>query len=150
MRPRDKTQTPRLVFTFGWPYRMWAMLMVVFLLVGLAQAQAPSKNIESLGVPAIPSSLARELQPYSSPYGLPVAGWNPLKREIWLKGLSSVTWISRVASPGATPETSAIYIQSSGIYDIYFQPQGRYLAYTRDANGNEAFQLYLDEISARN
>jgi dipeptidyl aminopeptidase/acylaminoacyl peptidase len=133
---------------------MWAMLMVVFLLVGLIQAQAqstaPSKSIESLGVPPIPASLAREIQPYNSPYGLPVAGWNPLKREIWLKGLSSVTWISRVASPGATPETSAIYIQSSGIYDIYFQPQGKYLAYTRDANGNESFQLYLYEINARN
>lgn len=128
------------------------MLTVVFLLVGQAQAQstAPSKSIESLGVPPIPASLAREIQPYNSPYGLPVAGWNPLKREIWLKGLSSVTWISRVASPGATPETSAIYIQSSGIYDIYFQPQGKYLAYTRDANGNESFQLYLYEINARN
>lgn len=111
---------------------------------------SPSKNVEAVGVPPIPASLAREIQPYNSPYGLPVAGWNPFKREIWLKGLSSVTWISRVASPGATPETSAIYIQSSGIYDIYFQPQGKYLAYTRDANGNESFQLYLYEISARN
>ncbi len=128
------------------------MLMVVVLLVGLVQAQstAPSKSIESLGVPPIPTSLAREIQPYNSPYGLPVAGWNPLKREIWLKGLSSVTWVTVVASPGATPETSAIYIQSSGIYDIYFQPQGKYLAYTRDANGNESFQLYLYEINARN
>jgi len=26
-----------------------------------------------------------------------------------------------------------------GIYDIYFQPQGKYLAYTRDANGNGLF-----------
>jgi dipeptidyl aminopeptidase/acylaminoacyl peptidase len=111
---------------------------------------SPSKNIEAVGVPPIPASLAREIQPYNSPYGLPVAGWNPLKREIWLKGLSSVTWVSRVASPGATPETSAIYIQSSGIYDIYFQPQGKYLAYTRDTNGNETFQLYLYEISAHN
>jgi dipeptidyl aminopeptidase/acylaminoacyl peptidase len=111
---------------------------------------SPSKNIEAVGVPPIPASLVREIQPYNSPYGLPVAGWNPLKREIWLKGLSSVTWISRVASPGAAPETSAIYIQSSGIYDIYFQPQGKYLAYTRDANGNESFQLYLYEISVRN
>jgi hypothetical protein len=73
------------------------MLTVVFLLVGQAQAQstAPCKSIiESLDVPPIPASLAREIQPYNSPYGLPVAGWNPLNREIWLKGLSSVTWIS--------------------------------------------------------
>lgn len=130
----------------------WTVILV--LLAGIpaiwAQGnQGPNKNIEALGVPPIPASLAREVQPYNSPYGLPVAGWNPVKHEIWLKGLSSVTWISRVATPGATPETSSIYIQSSGIYDIYFQPQGKYLAYTRDANGNESFQLYLYEISAR-
>jgi hypothetical protein len=116
-----------------------------------AQSQfiTPSKNIEVLGVPPIPSSISREVQPYTGIYGLPVAGWNPTTRELWLKGVSSVTWISRVASPGATPETSSIYIQSSGIYDIYFQPQGEYLAYTRDANGNESFQLYLYRISSR-
>ncbi|HSS21231.1 MAG TPA: prolyl oligopeptidase family serine peptidase [Pyrinomonadaceae bacterium] len=126
--------------------------MVVFLVVGLAQAQAqsnaPSKDIESLGVPPIPSSIAGDVRPYAGIYGLPIAGWNPTKREIWLKGLSSVTWISRVASPGATPETSSIYIRTSGIYDIYFQPQGEYLAYTRDANGDESFQLYLYKIGS--
>src|SRR5882757_2217742 len=95
-----------------------ALALLLACLVGASvSAQSgqfsPSKNIEAVGVPPIPASLAREIQPYNSPYGLPVAGWNPLKREIWLKGLSSVTWISHVASPGATPETSAIYIQSS-------------------------------------
>src|ERR1043166_5401722 len=73
-------------------------------------------NIEGFGVPPIPSSLANEVQPYAGIYGLPVAGWNPTKREIWLKGLSSVTWISKVKSPSASPETSSIYIQSPGIY----------------------------------
>jgi dipeptidyl aminopeptidase/acylaminoacyl peptidase len=108
-----------------------------------------NSNIEAIGVPPIPASLAREVQPYNSIYGLPLAGWNPAKREIWLKGLSSVTWIARVASPGSTPETSSIYIQSGGIYDVYFQPKNKYLAYTRDENGNESFQLYLYEINAR-
>jgi len=99
-------------------------------------------------VPPIPASLAKEVQPYTGIYGLPLAGWNPAKREVWLKGLSSVTWISRVSNPGAAPQTSSVYIQSPGIYDVYFQPQGKYLAYTRDANGNETFQLYLYEIGA--
>lgn len=125
--------------------------MVVVLLLAVTigvqgQFISPGKNIDALGVPPIPSSLAREIQPYKGIYGLPLAGWNPLRKEIYLKGLSSVTWISRVASPGVTPETSSVYIQSSGIYDVYFQPQGKYLAYTRDANGNESFQLYLYEI----
>ena len=137
-------------FTFRRPYGTWAMLIALFLVTGgpgKAQSTDPGKNIESLGVPPIPASLAREIQPYNSIYGLSLAGWNPAKREIWLKGLSSVTWISRVASPGASPETSSIYIQSGGIYDIYFQPQNKYLAYTRDAAGNETFQLYLYNIA---
>lgn len=108
---------------------------------------SPGKNIETIGVPPIPASLTREVQPYAGIYGLPLAQWDPLKREILLKGLSSVTWISRVAAPGANAETTSIYIQSSGIYDVYFQPQGKYLAYTRDTAGNEAFQLYLYETS---
>jgi dipeptidyl aminopeptidase/acylaminoacyl peptidase len=110
---------------------------------------APGKNIETTGVPPIPASLAREVQPYTGIYGLPVAQWDTTKREILLKGLSTSTWISRVASPGATPVTTSIYIQASGIYDVYFQPQGKYLAYTRDAEGNETFQLYLYEIAGR-
>jgi len=56
-----------------------------------AQAQiAPGKDIETIGVPPIPTSLAREVSPYSNIYGLPLAGWDPQRREIWLKGLSSV------------------------------------------------------------
>ena len=115
----------------------------------IAQSEiiSPSKNIETVGVPPIPGSLAREVNPYRGAYGLPLAGWNPNKREIWLKGLSSVTWVSRVSNPGATPETSSIYIKSTGIYDIYLQPQNHYLAYTRDVDGNEQFQLYLYETS---
>lgn len=133
--------------------RNFASVFVLLLsaAVGLAQSQfiSPGKNIDAVGVPPIPSSLAREIEPYNGIYGLPLAGWDPTKREVWLKGLSSVTWVSRVKSPGAAPETSSIYIQSSGIFDIYFQPQGRYLSYTRDANGNESFQLYLYEIGSR-
>ena len=152
MRNRNQTQqagtaalTPRRL-TKGWA---WVVLFVCASLVVQAQSQfiSPSKNIDASGVPPIPASLAGELQPYTSVYGLPLAGWSPTGREIWLKGVSSATWISTVKGPGATAETSPIYIQSPGIYDIYFQPQTKYLAYTRDANGDEAFQLSLYEIA---
>jgi dipeptidyl aminopeptidase/acylaminoacyl peptidase len=117
---------------------------------GLAQVQgiAPAKNLEAVGVPPVPASFAKEVEPYKGIYGLPLAGWNPARREVWLKGLSSVTWVSRVISPGVRPIPSSIYIQAGGIYDIYFQSQGKYLAYTRDAAGNEIFDLYLYDISA--
>ncbi len=131
--------------------KRWAGLVLVICTSLVVQAQsqfiAPSKNIDASGVPPIPASLAGEVQPYMSAYGLPLAGWSPTGREIWLKGVSSATWISTVKSPGAAAGISPIYIQSNGIYDIYFHPQTKYLAYTRDANGDESFQLNLYEIA---
>lgn len=124
------------------------VVMTLACLASVRQTVAQG-SIESIGVPAIPDSLSREVGPYAQIYGLPLSGWNGAKREVLLKGLSSVGWISKVSSPGAPPQTSTIYIQQSGIYDFYFQPQGKYLAYTRDAGGNETFQLYLYDIAAR-
>ena len=132
--------------TKGW------VLVVPFVCASLvvqAQSQfiSPGQNIDASGIPPIPASLASDVHPYTSVYGLPLAGWSPTSREIWLKGVSSATWVTVVKSPGSTAETSPIYIQSPGIYDIYFQPQAKYLAYTRDANGDESFQLNLFEIA---
>jgi len=135
----------------GWSRaRAFALALLALLVnaygLALGQVVSPSKSIEAVGVPPIPGSLAHEVEKYGGIYGLPLAGWDPLKQEIWLKGLSSSTWVSRVTKPGATPAISSIYIQANGIYDIYFQPQGKYLAYTKDTDGNETFQLYLYEI----
>ncbi len=159
---RNRFQVVRLLET---PY--WASLSIASLLkrrtlaatvcllslsISSAFAQSdsinPGKNIEVIGVPPIPASLAKEVEPYKGIYGLPLAGWNPARHEVWLKGLSSVTWVSRVVSPGMRPMPSSIYIQAGGIYDTYFQSQGKYLAYTRDAAGNEIFHLYLYDIGS--
>jgi dipeptidyl aminopeptidase/acylaminoacyl peptidase len=121
-------------------------VVFMFFLGACVLVQGQGKNIEAIGVPSIPNSLPGELAPYSSVYGLPLAGWDFEKHEILLKGISSTTWISRVSSPSGKALPTLIYIPSSGIYDVYFQPQGKYLAYTRDTGGNETFQLYLYQI----
>lgn len=151
-RTSDAWRLRLLARLYSCPFRLFVLLLIcsapqsVFAQSGVI---APGKNLDAVGVPPIPSKLAHDVQPYANIYGLPLAGWNPARREIWLKGLSSVAWISLVTNPRAAPETSSIYIQSGGIYDFYFQPENRYLAYTRDANGDEAFQLYLYEIAGR-
>lgn len=106
------------------------------------------ENLVAEGIPRIPASVARKAQPYMGIYGLPLAGWDPVKREVWLKGLSSVAWISTIEAPGVSPKITT-YIQANGIYDVYYQPQGKYIAYTRDSDGNEAFQLYLFNNESR-
>src|SRR5438132_13985083 len=149
----SRAHTKRLVgyWEYFRPCRTVALTVCLAVLLGTwtsaqGQAVSPGKNIEASGVPPIPASLAKDVEPYKGQYGLPLAGWNPTRPEIWLKGLSSVTWVSRVITPGFMPIPS-MYIREGGIYDIYFQPQGKYLVYTRDAAGNEIFHLYLYDIS---
>ena len=109
---------------------------------------APNPNLEASGIPRIPASLAQQVKRYSGAYGLPLAGWDREKRVPLLKGMSSVSWVSRIATPNATPQTW-LYLRESNIYDFYFQPQGKYLVYNRDVNGNEAFQMYRYDLEKR-
>lgn len=108
----------------------------------------PGENLELSGIPAIPKSLLQQIKQYSGAYGLPLAGWDTTKREIRLKGLSSAAWMTRIESPGAA-QKMWLYLQEGGVYDFYFQPQGNYFLYNRDVNGNEAFQMYLYDLTAR-
>ncbi len=107
---------------------------------------SPGSNLLTQGIPRIPASLAGAVQRYTSnAYGLPVAGWDANKRELWIKDLKSdATIVYRVAEPGGS--TKAVLSISTGVYDLYYQPQGKYLVYNRDTNGNEQFQMYLYDI----
>ena len=105
----------------------------------------PPEGIETQGIPKIPSSLANQLKRYTGAYGLPLAGWHPDKRELWVKGISSATWVSRIESSEAA-QKPWLYLRFGGIYDIYFQPQAKYLIYNRDTDGDESFQMYLYNI----
>lgn len=104
--------------------------------------------METQGIPPIPSSLAQQVKRYTGAYGLPLAGWHPSKRELWVKGISNAAWISRVEAPGDS-QKMWLYLQLGGVYDFYFQPQAKYLIYNRDADGDESFQMYLFNIENR-
>jgi hypothetical protein len=57
------------------------------------------------GIPQIPTSLARTIKRYTGAYGLPLAGWNTTKREVWLKNITgSSASLYRVATPGDTAQ----------------------------------------------
>lgn len=109
---------------------------------------APNANLEVLGIPRVPASLAQGVKRYSGAYGLPLAGWDHEKRVPLLKGMSSVAWVSRIAAPGTAPQTW-LYLREGNVYDFYWQPQGKSLVYNRDVNGNEAFQMYRYDLEKR-
>ncbi len=108
----------------------------------------PNANLEIIGIPKVPASLAKNVQRYANTYALHLAGWDPVKREILLKGISNVAWVPRLEAPGGNAK-GWLNIPASGVYDLYFQPQANYLVYNRDVDGNEAFQMYLYDIDKR-
>lgn len=127
------------------------LLLVVCCQAASAQTEmvAPGENLETTGIPPIPATLAQTVKRYTNAYGLPLTGWDPVKREVWLKNLAgSSTFLYGVETPGSTAKPSA-YIPVGGVYDVYFAPKGKHLVYNRDANGNEAFQMYLYNLETR-
>jgi dipeptidyl aminopeptidase/acylaminoacyl peptidase len=102
-------------------------------------------DLEMSGVPPIPKSLATDVRRYTYIYGLPLAGWAPDKRELWVKSVSQFSHLSSISSPGEKPK-SIKHIFGLGIYDFYIQPQGHYLIYNQDKNGTEKYQMHLYEL----
>ncbi len=49
--------------------------------------------------------------------------------------------------PGSSPKI--ISFIPTGVYDLYYQPQAKYLVYNRDVDGDDSFQFYLYDIAAR-
>ena len=108
----------------------------------------PGDNLVVDGVPKIPASLAQTVNRYKNSYGYPLAGWDPTKRELWLKLLAGAdTSIFRVDAPASMPRV-LLSIPVGGAYDVYYQPQAKYLVYNRDSGGNELYQFYLYDIAA--
>jgi Tol biopolymer transport system component len=65
---------------------------------------------------------------------------------LWTKSLASnSSSVFTVQSPGDALQR-ALFIPT-GVYDIYFAPQGNSLVYVKDTDGNEVFQLYAFDVS---
>ena len=126
-------------------------LLLVICPVILAQGDhiTPGDNLVVEGIPQIPASLAQTIRRYTRAYGLPLAGWDTRKHQVWLKNLTgSSASLYCVEAPGSTAQPFT-YLPVGGVYDLYPAPQGRYLIYNSDAGGDEAFQLYLYDLETR-
>jgi dipeptidyl aminopeptidase/acylaminoacyl peptidase len=133
--------------------RFLGILVAVIFAINLTLAAqsdeiAPGDNLVVEGIPKIPTSLAQKINRYTNAYGFRLADWDSTKREVLLKNLAgSETWILRASTPGASPAL-ATWIPS-GAYDVYYQPQAKYLLYNKDVEGNDSFQFYLYDFVAR-
>src|SRR5215813_5080729 len=108
----------------------------------------PGENLVIEGIPKIPAFLAQTVNRFTNAWGFRLAGWDLTKRELLFKNLAgSETWILRGDAPGVAPKLS--FFIPTGVYDVYWQPQAKYLVYNHDTDGNDSFQFYLFDIATR-
>lgn len=115
-----------------------------------AQTNVLGSNSSSVGLPKVPDSLIRDLDPYLRISAYSLLGWDPNKRQVWTKALTSTSSsVFKVRAPGEPVERDLMIPTS--VYDIYFQPQAKSLVYVKDDSGNEVFQLYsFDPSKSKN
>lgn len=108
----------------------------------------PTDNLIVDGIPRIPASLAQAASRYTTYSEVSIKGWNPGKREVFVGNpTGNVTQLSRVDAPGGASQMIA-YL--GNVYETYFQPrQADYFVFSRDAEGNESYQLFRYDLATR-
>lgn len=141
------------MFVISLQRKRWGVIVVTCLLVCLfwqstAAAQGTNAQPEIDSLPRVPSSLIREVSPYTSMSSYGLAGWNPSKRELWAKAITpSYLGIAKVGTPGDSPQVAAVF--PANTYDVYYSPNGKSAVYVKDSDGNEVFQVYTYDPSSR-
>lgn len=132
--------------------KSWGALVTIWLLLCLASqsalGQGSNAGEDPDPLPKVPSSLVREVSPYTSMSSYGLAGWHPSRREIWAKAITaSYLGIASVGSPGDSPQVGAVF--PANTYDVYYAPDGKSAVYVKDSDGNEQFQVYAYDPSSR-
>lgn len=127
-----------------WAIHLLSLLLIISVQPAAAQEEflTPGSHLKVKGVPPIPTKLVKEIEAYTLSYGPQIAGWHPAKRELWLKTYGAGIRLMRVEEPRTIPR----FWQEPGgrsTYDVYFQPQGEYLIYNSDTDGDEMFRMYI-------
>jgi hypothetical protein len=114
------------------PISVAITLTISLPVAGQSDAITPGDSLYVDGIPKIPASLAQKVDRYASAYGFRLAGWDHTNREVLLKNLAgSETWILR-GMAGGSPKL--LMLIPTGVYDVYYQPQAKYVIYNKDAD----------------
>jgi hypothetical protein len=114
-----------------------------------ADLLAPNPHLQLQGVPPIPASLARSLEPYTRFTPRTAVSWHPVRRELIVaRRAGNTTQLNTLTRPGGplVPITRGADPVRAGFW-LAGRPD--VLVFARDTGGNEQGQLYrLDPGSA--
>lgn len=131
--------------------KSWGTIVALWLALCFSSQPLLAQSTDAAALdslPKVPSSLIRDVSPYTSMSSYGLAGWHPSRREIWAKAItSSYTGIAKVAAPGDSPQVEVLF--PANIYEVYYSPSAKAAVYVKDYNGNEQFQVYAYDPSSR-
>ncbi|MGH9900918.1 MAG: TolB family protein, partial [Pyrinomonadaceae bacterium] len=107
----------------------------------------PADNLVVEGVPAIPASLAEEVNRYTEFRAAGLASWHPTRREMLINTrFGDTTQAHHVKFPGGARTQLTFFPETVG--GASFQPtKGDYFVFTKDVGGNEFFQGYRYDVA---
>ena len=125
----------------------FAVLLSSALAVAQTEVVAPNENLAIEGVPAIPASLAENVEPYSNFRAATLAGWNPERREMLISTrFADVPQIHLVKMPGG--DRSQLTFYPDPITQARFNPKhADYFIFSKDTGGGEFYQFYRNDLS---
>jgi len=112
---------------------------------------AANPNLHIEGIPAIPSSVAAQVERYTDFRSHAFVDWHPAKAEMLVahrQAGADTTQIFRVRSPLAEPE--ALTASGEPVRKASYEPlAGDYIVFERSSGGDEAAQLYRLDLASR-
>ena len=108
---------------------------------------APGDTLVVDGVPAIPATLAEEVQRYTEARPAAFADWHPsLPQMLITTRFGNTTQVHQVKLPGGARTQLTFF--NEPVTSATFDPrQGRYFVFPRDVGGNEFWQLYRQDVA---
>jgi dipeptidyl aminopeptidase/acylaminoacyl peptidase len=127
-----------------------ALFAVAGAVLAASDTVAPGETLVVEGVPPIPSSLAAEAGRYTDFRSAVFRSWHPKLHEMLISTrLANVSQIHLVKAPGAARTQLTFFPERSG--GGLFDPEnGDFFVFSRDAGGNEFYQLYRYDLADGN
>jgi prolyl oligopeptidase PreP (S9A serine peptidase family) len=119
--------------------------------VSAAATFAPNANLLAQGIPPIPQALVDRVQAYTDFRGHTFVDWHPVQRQMLVahrKSGDNIAQLYLLRAPLA--ELEQITNETEPVTSALFEPrEGRYLVFERSQGGNEAAQVYRQDLDTR-
>ncbi len=130
------------------------LFITVILSAGVLSAQTPAaavitpgENLIADGLPAIPASLAGELNRYTNVRSAGFSDWHPVKREMLISTrFGNTSQLHYLKMPMGARKQLTFFDEPVG-GGSFNKKDGSYFIFSRDAGGNEFGQLYRYDFS---